>query len=279
MESRKQRELEFHNTRFEKDPRGSISTGPGKFYLIFHRLWSCYQQLIGQECEGKRVLEYGCGTGSYAFYLARKGAVVTGIDISDVAVRKARQQALDEGIPNIDFRVMDAEKLDFQNDQFDLICGTAILHHLDLRRAFGELARVMKPGGRAIFVEPLGHNPLINLYRKLTPQFRTVDEHPLLFNDFQFARSFFSQVGTTFFHLTSIGAVPLRNYRLFPRILQRLHQLDVFLFRHLPFIRRYAWDVILEFSLPRKSHHGPVPAGPNRLNSPSLCHDGQGNSR
>jgi hypothetical protein len=48
----------------------------------------------------------------------------------------------------------------------------------DLSLACSEIARVLRPGGPAIFVEPLGHNPLINAYRKRTPALRTVDEHP-----------------------------------------------------------------------------------------------------
>ena len=104
--------------------------------------------------------------GSHAHFMATNGAArVVGIDISDVAIEKARGASRAAGIENAEYRRMNAEFLEFDDNSFDLICGTAILHHLDLTRAYSELARVLKPGGLAVFMEPLGHNPLINVYR------------------------------------------------------------------------------------------------------------------
>jgi len=60
------------------------------------------------------------------------------------------------------------------------VCGSGTLHHLYIDAAFKELVRVLKPNGCVVFFEPLGHNFLINLYRKLTPSMHSEDEHPLL---------------------------------------------------------------------------------------------------
>ncbi|WP_428491963.1 hypothetical protein [Rhodopila sp.] len=57
--------------------------------------------------------------------------------------------------------------------------GIGIIHHLDTRQASREVARVLRPDGNAVFWEPMGTNPIIGLYRMLTPNARTVDEHPL----------------------------------------------------------------------------------------------------
>ena len=73
---------------------------------------------------------------------------------------------------------MPAERLSYSDSVFDLAVGFAIIHHLDLKPALAELHRVLKPGGVAFFAEPLGTNPAIQLYRRLTPQFRTEDERP-----------------------------------------------------------------------------------------------------
>src|SRR3546814_1101008 len=80
---------------------------------------------------------------------------------------------------------MNAEAMTFPDDSFDLVFGSGIIHHLDIDRAFGEIARVLRPGGRAVFIEPLGLNPAIELYRRFTPSARTPDEHPLLRRDFR----------------------------------------------------------------------------------------------
>ena len=57
--------------------------------------------------------------------------------------------------------------------------GKQILHHLDLTIAVPEIARVLRPGGRAVFLEPLIHNPILEGYRRLTPHLRSPTEQAL----------------------------------------------------------------------------------------------------
>jgi 2-polyprenyl-3-methyl-5-hydroxy-6-metoxy-1,4-benzoquinol methylase len=73
-----------------------------------------YKKIIAESCEGKRVLEYGCATGGTTFSRARRGAKVFGIDISEEAVKKAKQAAAKENL-DVDFAVMNAEELQFPN--------------------------------------------------------------------------------------------------------------------------------------------------------------------
>jgi len=95
------------------------------------------------ETENARFLDYGCGEGSVALRLWESGArEVYGIDISEGMIMRARAR-----LPQVDFRVMNAEALDFPDEFFDLVAGIAVLHHLDLRRAIPELYRVLRKGG------------------------------------------------------------------------------------------------------------------------------------
>lgn len=243
----KENEKQFFDWTFEFGARKPVS----KFYTVAQSSRKCYENLLVANCRNKTVLEYGCGMGSSAFLLAKHGARVTGIDISEVALDLARARARDQGGEDVMFLVMDAEKMQFEDNSFELVCGTSILHHLHLCKALRELARILKPQGKAIFIEPMGHNPAINLFRKLTPHFRTRDEHPLIVKDLEFMREFFHQVDCNFFHLFPLLAVPFRDSRAFPLLLKTLDNIDRKLFEWAPLLRLLAWQVVIILEKPK----------------------------
>ena len=252
-EARERREQEFHDRVYGS---GEYHDRPAaKFYTIAQSAYRHYEdQLWRGATEGAEILEYGCGDGSYAFELARRGAHVTGIDISSVAIEQAKEEAEAEGVAaNTEFAVMNAESLDFADDSFDLICGGGILHHIDLDKGYAELRRTLRPDGRAAFLEPMGHNPLINRYRDRTPELRTPDEHPLLEADLELAGRYFGKVETEYFALTALAAVPLRGRRGFETINGALDRVDESLFKHIPRLRKHAWMVAVMLSEPRSA--------------------------
>ena len=245
-DSRLQREAQFHDKAFTNNTRASA----GKFYKVAEKPKMFYHDQIRQNCKGKRVLEYGCGKGSYAFELARLGADVVAIDISKEGIEIAKRQAEEQELSaQLSFEVMNAENLNFPINHFDVICGSGILHHLDLEKALKELNRTLKPDGQAIFFEPLGHNFLINLYRRLTPQMRSEDEHPLLIGDLKFLSQYFRQSDFSYYNLFSLFAVPFRALLGFPILLRLLEGLDSLLFK-IPYLQKQAWIVVAKFSYP-----------------------------
>lgn len=249
-DSRYQREMEFHDKTFAADSRKSAA----KFYSITHQTSKAfYRDYLARHCVGKRVLEYGCGPDSHALFIASRNGAVTGIDLSPVAISKNRDALKQNNLSRASFSVMNAELLAFSDNSFDLICGNGILHHLELDRCFAELSRTLRPGGTAVFLEPLGHNPLINLYRRLTPGMRSVDEHPLLSADFRKASNYFGSVDISYFHLTSLLAVLFSGFSWFPGMVRQLNSLDQALFRKLPWIRKHAWAVAMVLSEPKKT--------------------------
>ena len=126
---------------------------------------------------GLRVLEIGCGVNSINKSIVDMGAVVTVIDLSEQAILINKRNTPND-VNNINYLVMDAEKLGFDDNSFDLIYGSGILHHLRIDKVIVEINRVLKKGGKALFYEPLGHNVFINIFRLITPSFRSEDEHP-----------------------------------------------------------------------------------------------------
>jgi ubiquinone/menaquinone biosynthesis C-methylase UbiE len=245
--TKQDKERQFHNEAFATHAR----QGADAFYSVLRASRLFFEEQMFAGAAGGRVLEYGCGTGTYSFALAARGANVTGIDISDVAIEKASEKARLDGL-DITYRRMDAEQLEFPDNSFDVVCGVAILHHLDLDKAYAGLARVLRPGGHAVFMEPLAHNPAINLYRRLTPQLRTEDEHPLRMKDLRLAHRYFQRVENRFFTLHPLLAVPFRRTAIFKPLVRTLDGADRVLFGVCPPARRLAWQVIIVLAQPRK---------------------------
>jgi SAM-dependent methyltransferase len=241
-DDRYQRERAFHDDRFSTEARPA-----DRFYNdSIDRSLEAFLRALDALPAGAEALDYGCGaTALAAIHLARRGQRVMAVDLSPVAIEQARARASSFGVADrIAFRVGNAEALDLPDESFDVVAGTGILHHLDLQAAYAEIARVIKPAGTAVFVEPLGHNPLINLYRKRTPEQRTPDEHPLLMRDFEVARRWFSQIELQYFQLTSLITLPLHQIRGNQRLIDQLDRVDRVLFRRVPVLGRYAWRVL-----------------------------------
>jgi SAM-dependent methyltransferase len=248
LESKQAREREFHNAAFSDNRRDSVAGA----YAILHDSRIFYETFIREHAVNARLLEFGCGKTAMASRLGGAAREIVGIDISDVAVKEAADRAAAAGLP-ASYHVMDAERLEFPEGSFDLICSAAILHHLDLNKAYSEIARTLKPTGHAIFMEPLAYNPAINLYRRMTPEMRTPDEHPLTLADLELARTYFDHVEVRYFALATLLAIPFRSTgRFFGKLLYKLEAVDRGLFRFVPFLRRYAWHVVIVLGQPKK---------------------------
>jgi SAM-dependent methyltransferase len=118
----------------------------------------------------REVLELGSGMGEITTLLAHSGARVTAVDISPGSTAVARRRAELHGVDEaIQFVLAAGEQLPLESDRFDVVVGKAVLHHLEVGQAAPELHRVLRPGGRAAFAEPLGTNPVIAFARGHLP--------------------------------------------------------------------------------------------------------------
>lgn len=253
-EARLAAEAAFHDALTESDGRPA-----DRFYAINRESprsgWSFYCDLLLREAGARRsprILEYGSGIGGFSgLMLAEHGFASVGVDISPASVAAAQAHA-DAEFPGLglEYRVMNCEALDLDDDSFDLVCGNGILHHLVLDRAYHEVARVTAPDGCAVFSEPLGHNPLINLYRRRTPEQRTDDEHPLRVDDLRLARRYFGDVEVHYFHLFDLLALPFMGRRAGRPLLRALACADGAAFRLVPPLRRQAWYSVLRLARP-----------------------------
>lgn len=101
---------------------------------------------------GQRLLEIGCGIGIDLVRFARGGAIVTGVDLAEVAIDLAHKNAAQEGLA-ADLQVMDGEQLAFQDSTFDVVYAHGVLQYTaNAQKMINELHRVLRPGGEAILM-------------------------------------------------------------------------------------------------------------------------------
>lgn len=200
---------------------------------------------------GQKVLEFGCGWGWFTKILAERGAEVWSFDISPEAVEETKALMKKMNLQNrVHVDVMAAEKLEYSPGQFDLVVGTAILHHLDLEQSLIEIRRVLKKGGKAIFMEPLGHNFFLNIYRWITPHKRTKDEMPICFDQFTLFNKYFSKFHHEEYYLISLFALVLYYFgskKLMIKTRDLLLVLDGLILKKYPVFKKYCWYSIFEF--------------------------------
>ncbi|MEW6264410.1 MAG: class I SAM-dependent methyltransferase [Thermodesulfobacteriota bacterium] len=118
-------------------------------YRYHYHLLPLFDQLA-QRYPGGKLLEIGCSMGTDLLALARRGFMVTGLDLTEAGIELARKRFGLYGFP-ADLRVADAENLPFEDNSFDLVYSFGVLHHTpDTEKSVIQAHRVIKPGGAAV---------------------------------------------------------------------------------------------------------------------------------
>ena len=234
------REKNFHNN-LQSKKKGRFEN---IFYKALYNMYEDFNSIIYNKANKKVVLDYGCGVGSITEKIAQLNPVkLVGIDISEVSIDKANENAKNLNL-QIEYSVDNCESLKLKDKTFDLVFGSGILHHLDIKKAISEISRVLKNDGEMVFLEPLGTNPLINFYRKLTPNSRSADEHPFVEKDFNLINSLFKNVKINyygFFTLIFFFFYRKPKKSIFFKIICRL---DHYFFK-IKYLRNFAWSVLI----------------------------------
>ncbi len=205
---------------------------------------STYARSLAGDLRGKRILEIGPGMGDDLFGFVRSGGEVSGIEISDEALAILRRSINKD---RISLCKMDACNLGFRAGVFDLIFLKACLMHLDRRRLFPGIRRVLKQGGRVLAVEPLKQNPLLFLYRSLCSPGRRISPSYFGLGEIKDLRRSFERVNHREFYLISpfllgISAI----FPPFRRLIPLTELLDGLLLEVFPVLRKLSWMAVVE---------------------------------
>jgi SAM-dependent methyltransferase len=212
------------------------------------------------DVRGKTVLELGTGLGEAATWFAMHGAQVIATDLSGGMLALAGRVAARHGTSLLPAQ-MDGATLALADASVDVVYGANVLHHVDQARCLAEVHRVLRPGGVAVFWDPLRYNPVINVYRRMATAVRTEDEHPLGMDDLRLLRRTFRQVDARFFWLATLGVFVwffaglrihpnaerywkkiITDYAAIAPLYRALAALDAVLLR-IPGLRWWAWNI------------------------------------
>jgi ubiquinone/menaquinone biosynthesis C-methylase UbiE len=218
----------------------------------------------------KKILEIGCGNGELSVWLAKNGAEVWGVDISDESIKIAEQRSAENHTAtHTHFFSQPAESLPFENNFFDVVFINVTLHHLEIETSLKEFKRVLKPQGIFVAIEPFTFSDLIQKIRtsklitKIYPIYQeTPTERILNTTDLLLINKYFSPLSYSPFRIFSpfifkiktlftIGAkicFPFeKNDETKKRKLNRAFQkFDEFILLHIPFMKKFSRYLIIK---------------------------------
>lgn len=258
LEDRKREEAEFHDEYRAGHVNEQHGTSSNHRFYEAASIVSDYRDAWIRKWASvapSTFLDFACGDGLLTIEAAKAGArAAVGIDISEVSVRNAAETAAVAGVSErTRFLQRDCEDTGFPDDAFSACLCYGMLHHLDLTRAFPELARIMRPGGRILCVEALAYNPVIQLYRNRTPHLRTDWEkkHILSMREVRYAEQWFRVENVKFFLMASplatfLPAGPIRRGGI------ALAQLVDSVATRVPGLQLWSWQFAFELVKPER---------------------------
>jgi ubiquinone/menaquinone biosynthesis C-methylase UbiE len=251
LEDRKREEAEFHDD-YRANHQNEQKTAPNQRFYDAASVVNEYvdEWIRKRPASGTGTfLDYACGDGTQTLSAARAGAkLAVGIDISETSIRNAIENAAAAGVSDrTRFLQRDCEDTGLPAGSFSSALCSGMLHHLDLSRAFPELARLMDKGGRILCVEALSHNPIIQLYRNRTPELRTEWEksHILGMRELEYAKRWFMVENVRFFLMAAPLATLLPAGRMRGAFLRVGHAIDGVATR-IPGLQRWSWQFAFE---------------------------------
>jgi SAM-dependent methyltransferase len=205
-----------------------------------------FEEAIRSRVVGKTALELGCGDGLTSRKVSELGAShVLGVDVSTDFIRKANALTIPGRL-----EFLCADVLQNVSGTYDVVFGRSILHHIDYKHGLRAIYHDnLNAGGRMVFMEPLGSNPVIQLYHRVAGSAHTPDEKPFDRKELQWFLDTFPVVRIYPFNLLSLVA-GLGSHVVFESadnaLLRMADVADEWLARQVPLLRPYYRHCLIE---------------------------------
>jgi ubiquinone/menaquinone biosynthesis C-methylase UbiE len=174
-QDRLKNEVEFHAeiAKREREALQKISPEVLDRYKTCSRWRTYYPECIIHfltKHKPAHIGDFGCGSGEMACRLGLLGYRVTGIDVSPDLIEVARERARMVGVEDrVEFVVADAATAPITDGAFDAVLAMSVVHHMPAEDALNALERLLRPGGRIAFLEPVAYSKTLQWLRNRTP--------------------------------------------------------------------------------------------------------------
>jgi ubiquinone/menaquinone biosynthesis C-methylase UbiE len=155
----------------ELKSKQSVMWGTGPYQNITETITDIHEHVVDRldPQPGESWLDLACGTGAVSERAAQRGAAVTGVDLAPALIETAQERAQEQGL-DIDYRVGDCERLELESGSFDIVSSTCgVMFAPDHEATAGELARVVKPGGRIGLADWTPEGGLAKMFAMMRP--------------------------------------------------------------------------------------------------------------
>ena len=198
-------------------------------------------QLLG-DVNGKELLEVASGNGKQALFFCKNNAKLTTTDLSSRSVEETRKILSENGYSQYPVHEMNAEEMSFADNTFDLVYFNSLLMHADHNKVIDECLRVLKPGGKLVFIETLNNWLFKFPYRTFSPYRGSKPKyiHFNLLKKYNTKHKEFYLFSTFWLFLFYI----FKNQKFVLNFYNKLSKIDNFLMKAFPFLKKVAWVTV-----------------------------------
>lgn len=251
MRTYKEAERDHYNKRDYSD---NISTKVANSDIAIDNAVLCFYDYVNQVQDLKergKILDYGCGSGEKLAGVLRSGWDLVGIDISEKSILHAKSNY--DKVENTSFMVMDCEKTTFPDNTFDVVFDFGTFSSINIEIALPEIIRILKSDGSLVCIETLGHNPIINLKRKISAyrgkRTQWASSHIMKMKNWEDIQRRFISAEIRHFNILSIFYAPFMRFfspKTSQYILNAFWSIDDYLINSLK-LSKYAFKTVAYF--------------------------------